>query len=133
MKSASAARGRSFMRPRRTPPRSGCTSSWASPCAAARISSSCAPPMSEPSEFDFLAEAAAELGLDTAAIPPVSREFLALPGGQQISYLQWGTSEQELVLVHGGGQNAHTWDLVLLLLGRPAIAIDLPGHGHSDW
>ena len=88
---------------------------------------------SEPSEFDFLAEAAAELGLDTAAIPPVSREFLQLPGGQQLSYLRWGTREPELVLLHGGGQNAHTWDLVLLLLGRPAIAIDLPGHGHSDW
>jgi esterase len=89
--------------------------------------------MSEPSEFDVLAEAAGELELDTAAVPPVSREFLQLPGGQQISYLRWGTSEPELVLLHGGGQNAHTWDLVLLLLGRPAIAIDLPGHGHSDW
>jgi esterase len=35
--------------------------------------------------------------------------------------------------LHGGGQNARTWDLVLLLLGRPAVAIDLPGHGHSSW
>src|SRR6185312_4581467 len=133
MRSGSAARRRSCTRRRATPMRSGCTSSWASPCAAAPISSSCGPPMSEPSEFDVLAEAAGELELDTAAVPPVSREFLQLPGGQQISYLRWGTSEPELVLLHGGGQNAHTWDLVLLLLGRPAIAIDLPGHGHSDW
>jgi pimeloyl-ACP methyl ester carboxylesterase len=36
------------------------------------------------------------------------------------------------VFLHGGAQNAHTWDTVLLALGRPAVAIDLPGHGHSD-
>ncbi len=38
----------------------------------------------------------------------------------------------ELVLVHGGAQNAHTWDTVALALGRPLLAVDLPGHGHSD-
>ena len=90
-------------------------------------------PESESPEFAFLAEAAAELGLSTAAIRPVSREFVQLPDGHTISYLQWGESEPEIVLLHGGGQNAHTWDLVLLLLDRPALAIDLPGHGHSDW
>jgi esterase len=47
--------------------------------------------------------------------------------------LVWGTAEPELVFLHGGGQNAHTWDLVITALGRPAIAIDLPGHGHSSW
>ena len=32
-----------------------------------------------------------------------------------------------------GGQNAHTWDSLVVLLGSrwPALAIDLPGHGHS--
>ena len=29
-------------------------------------------------------------------------------------------------------QNAHTWDTVALALDRPLVAIDLPGHGHSD-
>ena len=37
------------------------------------------------------------------------------------------------VLLHGGGQNAHTWDTVALALDRPLLAVDLPGHGHSDW
>jgi pimeloyl-ACP methyl ester carboxylesterase len=37
------------------------------------------------------------------------------------------------VLLHGGGQNAHTWDTVAMCLDRPLVAIDLPGHGHSDW
>ena len=36
------------------------------------------------------------------------------------------------MLVHGGAQNAHTWDTVAMALGRPLVAIDLPGHGHSD-
>jgi pimeloyl-ACP methyl ester carboxylesterase len=50
-----------------------------------------------------------------------------------VSALRWGTASPEVVLVHGGAQNAHTWDTVALCLGRPALAIDLPGHGHSDW
>ena len=37
-----------------------------------------------------------------------------------------------IVLLHGGGQNAHTWDNVVLSLGLPAAAIDMPGHGMSD-
>ena len=44
----------------------------------------------------------------------------------------WGDGEPELVLLHGGAQNAHTWDTVALALDRPLVAIDLPGHGHSD-
>lgn len=36
------------------------------------------------------------------------------------------------MFLHGGAQNAHTWDTVLLALDRPAVAVDLPGHGHSD-
>src|SRR5690606_7271717 len=44
-----------------------------------------------------------------------------------------GDAAPELVLLHGGAQNAHTWDTVALGLGRPLLAIDLPGHGHSGW
>ena len=36
------------------------------------------------------------------------------------------------MLIHGGAQNAHTWDTVALALGRPLVAVDLPGHGQSD-
>ncbi len=52
--------------------------------------------------------------------------------GRKVSSLVWGTSAPELVLVHGGAQNAHTWDTVAMMLDRPLVAIDLPGHGHSD-
>ena len=44
----------------------------------------------------------------------------------------WGDGEPELVLIHGGAQNAHTWDTVALALDRPLVALDLPGHGHSS-
>ena len=44
----------------------------------------------------------------------------------------WGEATPELVLLHGGGQNAHTWDGVGLALRRPLVAIDLPGHGRSS-
>jgi pimeloyl-ACP methyl ester carboxylesterase len=52
--------------------------------------------------------------------------------GRQLSALVWGTDPPELVFLHGGSQNAHTWDTVAMALGRPLVAIDLPGHGHSD-
>ena len=61
------------------------------------------------------------------------RESLEVAPGRRISVLVWGRGPAQLVLVHGGAQNAHTWDWVALLLCRPLIAVDLAGHGHSDW
>ena len=61
------------------------------------------------------------------------RVSVDVESGRQVSALLWGTGSPEVVFLHGGGQNAHTWDTVALGLGRSAAAIDLPGHGHSDW
>jgi pimeloyl-ACP methyl ester carboxylesterase len=83
-------------------------------------------------EFGLLHENAAEWDIELDALPRVSRHRFELPSGQALSYLRWGEGEPELVFLHGGAQNAHTWDTVILALGRPAVAIDLPGHGHSD-
>ena len=84
-------------------------------------------------EFGFLHENAAQWDIPFSGPPTVTRHRFALPSGQGISYLRWGEGEPELVLLHGLGQCAHTWDTVILALGRPAIAVDLPGHGLSDW
>lgn len=84
-------------------------------------------------EFGLLHENAAEWDIPFNSPPMVSRHAFVLPAGGVVSYLRWGDGEPELVLLHGLGQCAHTWDTLLLALGRPAIAIDLPGHGHSDW
>jgi len=83
-------------------------------------------------EFGLLAENAAEAGLPFPGPPAVRRQSFTVAAGQAVSAILWGTAEPELVLLHGGGHNAHTWDTVALALGRPLIAIDLPGHGHSD-
>ena len=51
-------------------------------------------------------------------------------------YLDWGTSGlPPVVFLHGGGLNAHTWDLVCLALRRErhCVALDQRGHGESEW
>ena len=77
-------------------------------------------------------ENAAEYGLPFARPPAVRRVFAEVAPGRRLSALAWQDSDPELVLLHGGAQNAHTWDTVAMALGRPLVAIDLPGHGHSD-
>ena len=84
-------------------------------------------------EFSLFHENAEEVGLPFDAPPVVRREFVEVAPGRRVSALVWGASPPELVLIHGGGQNAHTWDTVAMALGRPLLAVDLPGHGHSDW
>jgi pimeloyl-ACP methyl ester carboxylesterase len=83
-------------------------------------------------EFGLFHENAAEYGLPYDGPPTVRREFVEVAPGRRLSALVWGVGEPDLVLLHGGSQNAHTWDTVALALGRPLVAIDLPGHGHSD-
>ncbi len=85
-------------------------------------------------EFGLFHENAAEYGLPFPGPPDVRRVDVEVEPGRRVSSLVWGaeTGPPELVLVHGGAQNAHTWDTVALALGRPLLAVDLPGHGHSD-
>ena len=84
-------------------------------------------------EFSLFHENIAEYSLTASAQPEVQRIAHQLGDGRTVSALKWGSAEQQMVFVHGGSQNAHTWDTVLLDLGVPALAIDLPGHGHSSW
>jgi pimeloyl-ACP methyl ester carboxylesterase len=83
-------------------------------------------------EFGLFYENAEEFGLPYDGPPTVRRESVELPDGRKISALVWGTGDPEYVFLHGGAQNAHTWDTVAMALDRPLVAIDLPGHGHSD-
>ena len=84
-------------------------------------------------EFSLLQENADEVGLPWRGRPVVERVAVGLPDGRAVSALVWGSGSPEVVLLHGGAQNAHTWDTVALALDRPLVAIDLPGHGRSDW
>ena len=83
-------------------------------------------------EFGLFHQNAAEYGLPFDAPPVVRREFVDVAPGRRLSALVWKSAEPELVFVHGGSQNAHTWDTVAMALDRPLVAVDLPGHGHSD-
>jgi pimeloyl-ACP methyl ester carboxylesterase len=84
-------------------------------------------------EFSLFKENCDEVGIPWKGQPTVERRFFEVNPGQRVSALVWGEGPPELVFMHGGGQNAHTWDTVILGLDRPAVAFDLPGHGHSDW
>ena len=82
--------------------------------------------MGRVNEFTFLPDNAEQAGV-SGPLPSVERIH-----HDAVSALRWG-SDPRVVFLHGGGQNAHTWDTVILGLGLPALAIDLPGHGHSAW
>ncbi len=84
-------------------------------------------------EFSMFGENISEYGLSIAKLPSVSRIATQLEDGRTLSALKWGGSEPEVLFVHGSAQNAHTWDTVILAMGISAIAIDMPGHGHSSW
>ncbi|HWC38443.1 MAG TPA: alpha/beta hydrolase [Acidimicrobiales bacterium] len=84
-------------------------------------------------EMGLFRENADEAGLEWKGPPAVARRDVELADGRRVSALVWGEADPELVLLHGGAQNSHTWDTVALALDRPLVAIDLPGHGHSDW
>ncbi|MGV0625181.1 alpha/beta fold hydrolase [Mycolicibacter minnesotensis] len=79
------------------------------------------------SEFALLDGNAKQAGV-SGPLPVVQR--IETDG---ISALRWGTASPRVVFLHGGAQNSHTWDTVILGLGEPALAVDLPGHGHSAW
>ena len=83
-------------------------------------------------EFSYFEDNATEVGLPWNGPPDVERVSVAVDGERSLSALRWGTAPPEIVFLHGGAQNAHTWDTVALALDRPLLAIDLPGHGHSD-
>src|SRR3954453_14660343 len=83
-------------------------------------------------EWSMFHENAEEYGIAWRGQPDVRRVSVPLSDGRQLSALVWGREAPEIVFLHGGAQNAHTWDPVPRAPDRPLVAIDLPGHGHSD-
>ena len=81
----------------------------------------------------MLKENADEAGIPWKGMPIVKREFFTTSEGFSISGILWGDETPQVVFIHGGAQNAHTWDTVALALDVPLLALDLPGHGHSEW
>jgi pimeloyl-ACP methyl ester carboxylesterase len=76
--------------------------------------------------------------------PAWFRRALAVPcedgtvdvGGAAIHFLAWGDAGRRgLVFVHGGGAHAHWWTHVAATFASAfrVVAVDLSGHGDSDW
>ena len=86
-------------------------------------------------EFRSLLRSAADLGV--AHEPPVryvSRNTVVRR--QRFHFLEWGEPDAPpLLLLHGGNQSAHSWDLVSLHLAARwrVLALDQRGHGDSEW
>jgi len=55
----------------------------------------------------------------------------------RLHYLDWGNRNAAgtILFLHGGGLNAHTWDVVSLMLRDRyhCLALDQRGHGDSEW
>jgi len=91
--------------------------------------------MTETEEFRLLLASAADLGI--AHTPDVAyRSCNIVLRQMRFHYLEWGAPEAPpIVLLHGGHQSAHSWDLVSLHLARHfrVLALDQRGHGDSEW
>jgi pimeloyl-ACP methyl ester carboxylesterase len=71
----------------------------------------------------------------TAIAEPTSK-YVQI-NGLKIHYFDWGgdASKRRFVLCHGGSAHAHWWDYVApeLVAHGNVIALDLRGHGRSQW
>ena len=81
-----------------------------------------------------------KLAMEVAGMPAAD---VTLPASRHVTvdrlrrhYLDWGTAgKMPMVFLHGGGLNAHTWDLLCTVLRRDyhCLAPDLRGHGETEW
>src|SRR5579883_1871777 len=82
-----------------------------------------------------MAACAAAIGLAPTAIVQPEDRWVEL-NGIRFHYLDWGNPQRyPLVLLHGGGLTAHTWDMSALVLRDHyhVIALDQSGHGDTGW
>ena len=87
-------------------------------------------------QIDTLYAAAQNAGLDVAKGDISWQDEVIDVAGMKIHYLDWGSKgKRPLLLLHGGMQSAHTWDLIAVAMKRDfhVVAMDLRGHGASDW
>ena len=85
---------------------------------------------------ETLHAAALSTGLDVTKEEIDWQDEFAQLNDLKLHYLDWGTAgKPPLLLLHGGMQTAHSWDLVAVALKRDyhVVALDLRGHGDSEW
>ena len=85
---------------------------------------------------ETLHAAALSAGLDVAKEEIHWQDEFVHLNDLKLHFLDWGTQgKRPLLLLHGGMQTAHSWDLVAVALKRDyhVVALDLRGHGDSEW
>jgi pimeloyl-ACP methyl ester carboxylesterase len=91
--------------------------------------------MTGSAEFASLLESAADLGIPhVPSARYVSRQTVVR--GMRFHFTEWGDPDAPPVLVlHGGNQSSHSWDLVSLHLSDRfhVYALDQRGHGDTEW
>jgi len=86
-------------------------------------------------EFRSLLASAGDLGIPHAPDVPYRSCNIVLRQ-LRFHFLEWGKADAPvIVLLHGGHQSAHSWDLVSLHLAQRyhVFALDQRGHGDSEW
>lgn len=67
----------------------------------------------------------------------MSQQYFVTPAGHRLALSVYGPEDGDIVLFfHGGGQTRHAWTRSGAALGERgwrAIAVDMRGHGDSDW
>jgi len=91
--------------------------------------------MTQSDEFRSLLTSAGDLAIPHAPEVPYRSCNIVLRQ-QRFHFLEWGHPDAPpIVLLHGGHQSAHSWDLVSLHLAQThrVFALDQRGHGDSEW
>ena len=91
--------------------------------------------MTATDEFRSLLTSAADLGIPHVPDVPYRSCNIVLRR-MRFHFLEWGRADAPtIVLLHGGHQSAHSWDLVSLSLAQNyrVLALDQRGHGDSEW
>jgi esterase len=86
-------------------------------------------------EFRSLLASAADLGIPHVPDVPYRSCNIVLRQ-MRFHFLEWGRAGAPVILLlHGGHQSAHSWDLVSLHLAQRyrVLALDQRGHGDSEW
>ena len=86
-------------------------------------------------EFQSLLSSATDLGIPHRRDVPYTSCNIVLRQ-MRFHFLEWGRpNARPIVLLHGGHQSAHSWDLVSLHLAQNyrILALDQRGHGDSEW
>jgi pimeloyl-ACP methyl ester carboxylesterase len=91
--------------------------------------------MTSSPEFSSLLDSAGDLGIPHSRdVRYVSRHTVVR--SLRFHFSEWGDpGAPQVLLLHGGNQSAHSWDLVSLHLSDRyhVFALDQRGHGDSEW